>query len=167
MLRALLTRMVIADHIDAEMTSREAREKVEDELNRNGVEIRDIFVIRGKSYRPESPERRKEFADRITKYLKKAMGRQNLIYGRSEIDGYSLNEENGSPALPFTVNVLPVTDARDYEMMAEVVFDSFENFDRITAVFVNEMTNHIPLSMGLDNNKRTVSFHLKLFLHPH
>lgn len=73
----------------------------------------------------------------------------------------------GSPALPFTVNVLPVTDARDYEMMAEVVFDSFENFDRITAVFVNEMTNHIPLSMGLDNNKRTVSFHLKLFLHPH
>lgn len=38
------------------MTSREAREKVEDELNRNGVEIRDIFVIRGKSYRPESPE---------------------------------------------------------------------------------------------------------------
>lgn len=40
--------------------------------------------------------RRKEFADRITKYLKKAMGRQNLIYGRSEIDGYSLNEENGN-----------------------------------------------------------------------
>lgn len=44
----------MADHIDKDTTSAIIRKRVTDVLIRNGIEIRDVFVVRGKAYPPES-----------------------------------------------------------------------------------------------------------------
>lgn len=61
-------------------------------------------------------------------------------------------------APPFTVRVLPVQDGRDFQMRAEIVFDSYENFIKIRTVFDKEMRDCIPLFMGNESNMNIVRF---------
>ncbi|VDD91678.1 unnamed protein product [Enterobius vermicularis] len=133
----------VADHIDKDTTSAIIRKRVTDVLIRNGIEIRDVFVVRGKAYPPESAKCRERFASRITNYIKNAMERQSVRYSASEFS--SSSSENGGgkesglnskevAAPPFTVRVLPVQDGRDFQMRAEIVFDSYENFIKIRTV---------------------------------